>query len=208
MKIKVNLQIFLFIILFYLTKQIENYAIIMLFAFIHELGHMLAGMLLGLKVKTLGIMPFGVSIEFESYEERKIVDKKRIIIALAGPITNALIAITSYFTYKNPIIIYSNILIAIFNLLPIYPLDGGRILKSYIHSKNIEFSKEKNVYDISYFFLVAITAISSILIYYFKNISILFIVIYLWGIFINEKRRFKLKSKVYTIIRENKLEYK
>ena len=33
------------------------------------------------------------------------------------------------------LLIYSNLLIFIFNMLPIYPLDGGRILKAIVHIK-------------------------------------------------------------------------
>lgn len=58
MQIKINLQIFLFLIIFALTHQIQIYACIMLFAFIHELGHLTTGILLKLKPKTLSFMPF------------------------------------------------------------------------------------------------------------------------------------------------------
>ncbi len=40
MSIKIDLKIFLFVILFWLTSQIEIYAILMIFALIHELGHL------------------------------------------------------------------------------------------------------------------------------------------------------------------------
>lgn len=49
MRIRINLKIFLFVLIFILTKQIKIYGILMLFAFIHELGHMLVGILLGFK---------------------------------------------------------------------------------------------------------------------------------------------------------------
>ena len=41
MSIKIDLKIFLFIILFWLTSQIKIYAVLMIFALIHELGHLL-----------------------------------------------------------------------------------------------------------------------------------------------------------------------
>lgn len=44
MSIKVDLKIFLFAVLFWLTKQIEIYASLMLFAFVHELGHLVCGL--------------------------------------------------------------------------------------------------------------------------------------------------------------------
>ena len=48
MKFKVDLKIFIFIILFFITKQIETYATIMMFAIINECGHLLAGVILGM----------------------------------------------------------------------------------------------------------------------------------------------------------------
>lgn len=61
MQIKVNLQIFIFLIIFYFTKQLEIYAVLMLLAFLHELGHLVAGLLLRLKPKKLEITPFRFS---------------------------------------------------------------------------------------------------------------------------------------------------
>ena len=46
MRFRIDLKIFIFLIIFYFTKQIEIYAMIMLFALIHELGHLLAGILM------------------------------------------------------------------------------------------------------------------------------------------------------------------
>ena len=69
MKIKINLNIFLFSILFLITNQIEIYALIMIFALIHELGHLLFGVILGFKADTLKIMPLGFCIEFETKVE-------------------------------------------------------------------------------------------------------------------------------------------
>ena len=44
MSIKVDLKIFLFAIVFWFTKQIKIYAILMILGLIHELGHMICGM--------------------------------------------------------------------------------------------------------------------------------------------------------------------
>ena len=60
MRFRIDLKIFIFLIIFYFTKQIEIYAMIMLFALIHELGHLLAGILMGMKPEKIELMPFGV----------------------------------------------------------------------------------------------------------------------------------------------------
>lgn len=51
MSIKINLKIFLFAVIFYLTKQIEIYAMLMIFAFFHEMGHLLCRHFYGVKAK-------------------------------------------------------------------------------------------------------------------------------------------------------------
>ena len=67
-------------------------------------------------------------------------------------------------------IIYSNILVAFFNLIPIYPLDGGRILKGFIKLKyKNNMVADLVVNKISNILAIALTAISSILILYLKT---------------------------------------
>lgn len=207
MQIKINLQIFLFIIFFALTHQIEIYACIMLFALVHELGHMMSGIILKLKPKTLKFMPFGISIAFEAYGYRNLIEIKKIIIAMAGPLTNILICIITPFLHINnqikQLIIYSNILIALFNLMPIFPLDGGRILKGIIRLRHEKIKVDKIINKISNILIIILTAISSVLILYFKNLAILFVLMYLWIIIINENKKYNMKLKVYKILQKN-----
>ena len=131
MQFKVDLKIFIFIVLFYLTKQIEIYSIIMIFALIHELGHLVCGICLGFKPEKLEIMPLGVRIAFKvdntfyntKVKNGTLLSVKKMIVAIAGPVTNILIAIIinrlDAMQALKENMIYSNILIAIFNLIPI-----------------------------------------------------------------------------------------
>ena len=153
MRFRIDLKIFIFLVLFYFTKQIEIYALIMIFAIIHELGHLVAGILMGMKPEKIELMPFGLSVSFKiniNEYNKKIkkgnnLETKKILIALAGPLTNLIMILITYRLkidiIKSMLIIYTNFLIMIFNLLPIYPLDGGRILKGILH---ISFGKRKS----------------------------------------------------------------
>ena len=156
MKIKLNLYVFLFLILFFITNQIEEYALVMIFALIHEISHILCGVILGFKPDTLRIMPLGFSIEFESEVEdynkkilkSNIIAVKEIVVALAGPI----VIFGTIFNMEKAII-YSNFLLFIFNLIPILPLDGCRILKNILkiflgNRKANEYTNRNNEYNI------------------------------------------------------------
>lgn len=211
MRIRINLKIFIFILIFLLTNQIKIYGILMLFALIHELGHMLVGILLSFKPVKLEIMPYGLSVGFkvkcEDYNKKikkgNMLSIKKLIIALAGPITNLIITIIfllfniTFFGIERELVVYSNILIGMFNLIPIYPLDGGRIIKNILHiifglKKSYEYTNQ-----ISKVTICLITAICSIAILYIRNIAILIILAYLWYLVIIENRKYEKKRQLY-----------
>lgn len=215
MRFRIDLKIFIFLIIFYFTKQIEIYTMIMLFALIHEIGHLLMGLLMGMKPEKIELMPFGVSISFkikvEEYNKKikkgNLLEIKKIVIALAGPLTNFIIIIIAnnlkIDIFKSLMIIYTNFLIMIFNLLPIYPLDGGRILKGILHINFGIRTTEFYINIISKIMVAIITILSSILILYVHNVAILFIDLYLWYLVLKENVKYKKREEIYNKILEN-----
>lgn len=123
-----------------------------------------------------------------------------------GPLINIILAIVLSnlnidFNLKQTLI-NANILIAIFNLLPIYPLDGGRILKGVLHIFFGNINSKKFINDFSIIFTIILTAIASITIYYLENISIFLIIIYLWSIVLIENKKYKRSLKIYEMAKE------
>lgn len=204
MSLKIDLKIFIFFILFYLTKQIKLYATIMILCIIHELGHVLMGLVLGLKIEKIEIMPMGLSVSFKlniedfnkKIQKGSVLQLKKIAIAIAGPLTNLimlLIVLNTNINLKivsNEILAYANILIMLFNLLPIYPLDGGRIFKELIQIFEGSIKAKIYIRKISKAVVIILTMLASIGILYLKNIAIFFIIIYLWIIVIKENKQY------------------
>ncbi len=206
MVLKIDLKIFIFFVLFYLTHQIKLYATIMILCIIHELGHVAMGLIMGLKIEKIEIMPFGLSVSFklnvEDFNKKirraNLLEIKRIAIAIAGPLTNLILILIILYSnmnlkiVSNEILIYSNLLIMLFNLLPIYPLDGGRILKGIINLFTGSIQAKRYIKQISKIVVICTTMIGSIAIIYFKNIAIFFIIIYLWIIVIKQNRKVEI----------------
>lgn len=101
--------------------------------FVHEMGHVVAARMYGIKVLSVQMLPFGGVAVMEDAGD--ITASREMAIALAGPLQNLLLIGASLLLHAaglwdGPFLNYfiqSNLLIALFNLLPILPLDGGKI---------------------------------------------------------------------------------
>lgn len=216
MRFRIDLKIFIFLLLFYFTRQIEIYVIMIFFAVVHELGHLLMGLMLKMKPERIELMPFGLSISFKVNVQD--INKKRgngnqqvfkeILVASAGPLTNLIILIFTYVFFGNSnfssLVIYANLLILIFNLLPIYPLDGGRILNGILHILFGRLEARRLSFDISMVVTIVLTAVSSIGILYFHNIAIFLIVLYVWLIVLKENIIYSRIKKLYQNMEKTK----
>lgn len=115
----------------------------------HECAHAFAAARLGYKLNRIVLMPFGAVIDGDL---RNISLKDEIFVAICGPLCNlvtaAFFAATWWFAptmYAYTDTAYdSSLAIALVNLLPAYPLDGGRIFKCLLErafSKNGNFRR-------------------------------------------------------------------
>ncbi len=154
-------------------------------ALLHELGHFIVAKKLGYKMLQVRVMPYGAELCGELDEFLYADDIK---IAIAGPITSLLLAgfvVCAWWIFPNCYewtfdFCVSNIVCAIFNLLPVYPLDGGRVLVSYLSRKltrNDALRYAKNATKVFSFLLFGLFLLS---IFYVFNLTFGIIAIMLY----------------------------
>ena len=163
-KITVSFTFFALIILLVIFNKNDFLYFTCFFAIIHELGHLFTLNKFGVKICELKISLFGANIKTESF--KRISIKKEIIILLSGPLINLCLSAVLYFVnliienidFNNLISI--NLGLGIFNLLPFYNFDGGKIIEILLKSKLNEKISETIVSCISFAILVPFTLFS------------------------------------------------
>jgi Zn-dependent protease/CBS domain-containing protein len=111
---------------------------------LHEIGHVLVARWYGIGTREIVMFPIGGVSRLENQPKAR----QELLIVAAGPLVNLLIAVILLATQRNFVpletlrvptdanliqrIAMGNLLLGLFNLLPAYPMDGGRILRSVI----------------------------------------------------------------------------
>lgn len=163
-KITVSFTFFALIILLVIFNKNDFLYFTCFFAIIHELGHLFFLNKFGVKICELKISLFGANIKTESF--KKISIKKDVIVLLSGPLVNLIFSAVLYFVnliIKNvdlSNLILINLGLGIFNLMPFYNFDGGKIIEILLKSKLNEKIAEIIVSCISFAILVPFTLFS------------------------------------------------
>lgn len=119
---------------------------------LHELGHSIAAIAFGIQVKDITLLPIGGVARLERMPERPLHE---LVVALAGPAVNVILAVIlspvmvalstiqgvplSFRLLAQPgllglltFLFSANISLAIFNMIPAFPLDGGRVFRAIL----------------------------------------------------------------------------
>jgi len=127
--------LFLFVLIAsFLTGYFLEMITLFVLVLVHELGHIVMAHAVGWKVSKVKLLPFGGVVEVDESTGSTAIEE--IKVAIAGPLQNVWMACLAWglgelglWNYEwVEYLIQANIIIALFNLLPIYPLDGGKIV--------------------------------------------------------------------------------
>jgi len=120
---------------------------------LHEIGHAIAAKRFGFNTKSITLYPFGGIAVIEM----KPSSTEEFWIAIAGPAVNFAIAAISlpilFFGYNIfSFIISINVLMGVFNMIPAYPMDGGRVLRAILSRKMSKTQATRKALNISRIF--------------------------------------------------------
>lgn len=132
MRIKLNLFFILFLFSSYFVGWLQQSLVLFGSVLLHELGHVWAARRLRLSVYEIELLPYGGVARME--ELSKLGGTAEAAVAIAGPITSlAAAGMLYFFRDASQLIMLGcrfNLTLCLFNLLPVIPLDGGRLVRN------------------------------------------------------------------------------
>ncbi|MGL4523486.1 MAG: site-2 protease family protein [Bacilli bacterium] len=124
-----------------LTGQFFELAAMFIIVSLHECGHFLMIKYFKWNVRSVELLPFGGVVETESIGTKRGIEE--LLVVCAGPFVHVIIGFLLYFVHPMHVLseeVYEylwqqNLVLLLFNLLPIWPLDGSKLLFHFISHK-------------------------------------------------------------------------
>lgn len=198
--IHIHPVLILFIAISLMTGTFTEMTIIFLIVFIHEMGHYAMARYFGWRIRRVMLWVFGGVMETEEHGNRPI--REEMLVTFAGPLQHLFIyavLFTSLHFGWMPQAIFEkalsyNTIILLFNILPIWPLDGGKFLFLYL-SLVYPFKQALNIIFIFSLVLCVIFGVGYLLFYSFTlTFTLLMIFLFL-------ENRLEWKRRMYVFMR-------
>jgi stage IV sporulation protein FB len=137
-EIAVDPLVVVFAVLYALAGSLWQWVVVFASLLVHEISHAVVAAGFGLTVTELRITPIGAAVRVDDAIELRA--EAEAAVAMAGPMTSLVLAGAGYIllVYGKPDIagaeffIGANIVLALLNLVPAFPLDGGRVLRALL----------------------------------------------------------------------------
>jgi Zn-dependent protease/predicted transcriptional regulator len=125
---------------------------------LHEFGHALAARRYGINTPDITLLPIGGLARLDRMPEKPV---EELVVAIAGPLVNVVIAallapfvpvvwmakpeVLEHFGFGLiPPLFFANCILVLFNLIPAFPMDGGRILRAFL-AMRMDYAKATNI---------------------------------------------------------------
>ena len=147
-QLRIHVTFLLLIVWVALGSWLSAVFVLLLFlcVVLHEFGHAIAAKGYGINTPDITLLPIGGVARLERIPEEP---KQELVIAIAGPLVNVIIAACLYLVIgaRSHVVsavpsddmlvgIYQiNVLLVLFNLLPAFPMDGGRVLRALLATR-------------------------------------------------------------------------
>ena len=159
---------------------------------LHELGHSIVAQLKGAYIHEIILYPFGGAAKIANIP-RKPIDE--MLVAAAGPVVSLILAIAFYFIPGTEHLSHINWMLFGFNALPVFPMDGGRILRAGLATKRGRVEATRIAAEVGKYFCILFVIIGVLginisafgeYLYMEKNFVLAFIGFYIYNMGRNE----------------------
>ena len=204
--LKISIPFYITFLIFMSIGKFKLFITLTLFTLFHEFGHIIMGLIFKYKIEKIIILPLGCLTIFNKRINDNIF--KNLLLTIMGPIFQIIL----FLFIKDEVYIKYNLIILIFNLLPIYPLDGSKILLNIIYLIMPFINANKFSLLISIIFLVLLVLFrpTSLIIYFIFVVYIIQIIkeykinSSLFNKFLLERYLYDIKYKNMKLIRGDK----
>lgn len=195
---------FSFVLLFVLALFLEEvwlYFYFVFFVSLHEMCHFFVAKKLGYLPEKIRFNFFGASLE--GYDD--FLPRDEIKIVLAGPLFNFCVVILCYlsfwfwpesFNFLNDILI-ANLSIFLFNMMPIFPLDAGRLLLAFFTCSRTRKDALLTVKKCSYIFLGLLFLVFLISFFFEYNFTLGFVCVNLASLMFSSSKDTSFKRQLF-----------
>jgi len=192
-KIEIHPLLWLIVGVAVVTAHFRELLMLFFIIFVHEMGHAACAHFFSWRIKRIQLLPFGGVAEMDEHGNRPL--KEELMVILAGPAQHIWMVAVAYLLLVGSVIsdktfdlfLFHNLVIFFFNLLPIWPLDGGKLLYLFLSYRHSFFEAHKRMLVVSS--LVAGLIFIGMLFYSPNNLNLWVILSFLFFSIVMEWRK-------------------